>query len=109
MKEIMIGWLVGSTKSSQRKYAASKLISRLTGSARLLAMSWSQREFEGEKSVALVLQRLSDLHWCVDPYPMLLRSCLNTFDSSVGLKNILELFWSERLWVLKSSVKHFCT
>jgi len=46
---------------------------------------------------------------CVDPYPMLLRSCLNTFDSSVGLKNILELFWSERLWVLKSSVKHFCT
>ena len=25
-----IGWYVGSTKSSQRKYAASKLISRLT-------------------------------------------------------------------------------
>ena len=57
MKEI--GWFVGSTKSSQRKYAASKLISRLTGSARLLAMSWSQREFEGERGVALLLQRLS--------------------------------------------------
>ena len=54
-----IGWYVGSTKSSQRKYAASKLISRLTGSARLLAMSWSQREFDGEKGVSLLLQRLA--------------------------------------------------
>ena len=54
-----IGWYVGSTKSSQRKYAASKLISRLTGSARLLAMSWSQREFDGERGVSLLLQRLA--------------------------------------------------
>ena len=49
-----VGWLVGATKSSQRRYIASKLISRLTGSARLLAMSWSQREFDGEQGVASI-------------------------------------------------------
>ena len=48
------GWFIGSTKASQRKYVASRLISRLTGSARLLAMSWSQREFEGEQGVMLL-------------------------------------------------------
>ena len=57
MKEI--GWFVGSTKSSQRKYVANKLISRLTGSARLLAMSWSLRDFEGERGVSLLLQRFA--------------------------------------------------
>ena len=52
MKEI--GWFIGS-----KKYVASRLISRLTGSARLLAMSWSQREFEGEQGVMLLLRRFS--------------------------------------------------
>ena len=54
-----VGWFVGSTKSSQRRYVASKLISRLSGSARLLAMSRSQRDFEGERGVALFLQRFA--------------------------------------------------
>ena len=54
-----VGWFVGSTKASQRRYTASKLISRLTGSARLLAMSWSQREFDGEQGVTLLLRRLA--------------------------------------------------
>ena len=57
MKEI--SWYVGSAKRNQRQYIASKLISRLSGSARLLAMSWSQREFEGEEGVALLLRRLA--------------------------------------------------
>ena len=54
-----ISWYVGSTKRNQRQYIASKLISRLSGSARLLAMSWSQREFEGEEGVALLLRRFA--------------------------------------------------
>ena len=57
MKEI--GWFVGSTKSSQRKYVANKLISKLTGSARLLATSWSLRDFEGERGVSLLLRRFA--------------------------------------------------
>jgi hypothetical protein len=56
-----IGWFVGSTKSSQRKYVANKLISKLTGSARLLATSWSLRDFEGERGVSLLLQRFTPL------------------------------------------------
>lgn len=41
------------------QYIARKLIRRLSGSARLLAMSWSQREFEGEEVVSLLLRRLA--------------------------------------------------
>ena len=54
-----ISWYVGSTKVNQRQYLASKLISRLSGSARLLAMSWHQRDFDGPEGVNLLLQRLS--------------------------------------------------
>ena len=54
-----ISWYIGSTKAEQRRYIASKLISRLTGSARLLAMSWTQQEFEGEHGVLLLLRRFA--------------------------------------------------
>ena len=54
-----VAWDVGSTKRSQRRYIANKLISRLTGSARLLAMSWSQREFDCDECVLLFLRKLS--------------------------------------------------
>lgn len=54
-----ITWYVGSTKVEHRQYVASKLISRLSGSARLLAMSWRQRDFEGPDGVNLLLRRFA--------------------------------------------------
>ena len=57
MKEV--GWFLSGTKGSQRKYVAAKLISKLTGAARLLSMSWHQRDFEGEEGVQVMLRRLA--------------------------------------------------
>ena len=54
-----VGWYLSGTKSSQRKYVAAKLISRLSGAARLLSMSWHQRDFEGEEGVQVMLRRFA--------------------------------------------------
>ena len=35
-----VAWYMSGTKANQRQYAAAKLITRLTGAARLLSMSW---------------------------------------------------------------------
>ena len=51
-----VSWFLSGTKANQRQYAAAKLITRLTGPARLLSMSWRQRDFEGEQGVAKMLQ-----------------------------------------------------
>ena len=54
-----VGWYLSATKAGQRRYVAAKLISRLTGAARLLSMSWHQRDFEGEEGVMVMLRRFS--------------------------------------------------
>ena len=50
--------------------AAAKLITRLTGPASLLSMSWRQRDFEGEQGVAKMLQ-------CFAASPLVRRSLPN--------------------------------
>ena len=52
-------WFVQSTKVNQRRHLATRLIARLSGSARLLAMSWPQSEFDHERGVLTYLQRLA--------------------------------------------------
>ena len=54
-----VGWFLSGTKSNQRRYAAAKLISKLTGPARLLSMSWHRSDFDGEEGVTVMLQRLA--------------------------------------------------
>ena len=54
-----VGRFLSGTTGSQRKYVAAKLISKLTGAARLLSMSWHQRDFEGEEGVQVMLRRLA--------------------------------------------------
>ena len=54
-----VTWLVQSTKVVQRRHLATRLIAKLTGSARLLAMSWSQAEFDSDRGVINYLQRLA--------------------------------------------------
>ena len=58
---------MSGTKANQGQYAAAKLITRLTGPAGLLAMSQHQRDFEGEQSVAKMLQ-------CSAAWPLVRRS-----------------------------------
>ena len=41
-------WYVMGTKKSSRPFLAPRLISKLTGPARLLAMSWNQVDFKGK-------------------------------------------------------------
>ena len=52
-------WFVQSTKVTQRRHIATRLIARLTGSARLLAMSWTQAEFDDDRGVLVYLQKLA--------------------------------------------------
>ena len=47
-----VAWYMSGTKANQRQYAAAKLITRLTGAARLLSMSWQNRDFIGEQGVS---------------------------------------------------------
>ncbi|CAE7260736.1 unnamed protein product [Symbiodinium sp. CCMP2592] len=54
-----VSWYVQGTKHGQRRYLATRLISKLTGSARLLAMSWPQAEFDSEQGVLIFLRRLA--------------------------------------------------
>ena len=39
-----VGWFLSVTKGSQRKYVAAKLVSKLTGAARLLSMSSKEKK-----------------------------------------------------------------
>ena len=54
-----VSWYISGTKADHRRYAAAKLITRLTGPARLLSMSWRNRDFEGEQGVTKMLQRFA--------------------------------------------------
>ena len=56
-REVM--WYVLGTKMSNRAFLAPRLIAKLTGPARLLAMSWSQIDFKGKNGVQTLLKRLA--------------------------------------------------
>ena len=57
LKEVQ--WYVLGTKPKLRRYLASRLIMRLSGSARLLAMTWQLSEFDHENGVTTMLMKLS--------------------------------------------------
>ena len=54
-----VTWFVMGTKQSLRPFLAPRLIAKLTGPARLLAMGWNQAEFKGKDGVRMLLERLS--------------------------------------------------
>ncbi|CAE7252767.1 unnamed protein product [Symbiodinium sp. CCMP2592] len=56
-----VSWFVQSTPVNKRRYCASRLLSRLMGPARLLAMSWSwnKMHFDTTEGTRLFLQRLA--------------------------------------------------
>ena len=54
-----VAWYVQGTKHTQRRYLATRLIGRLTGAARLLAMSWPQAEFDNDLGVLIYLRKLA--------------------------------------------------
>ena len=56
-KEVV--WYVRSTPTHKRKYCATRLLGRLTGPARLLAMSWTDLNFDHAGGTKELLQRLA--------------------------------------------------
>ena len=54
-----VAWFVSSTPVEKRRYAACKLISRLQGPARLLAMSWNRGEFDSTDGALNLLRKLN--------------------------------------------------
>ena len=54
-----VSWFMQSTQVHKRRYVASKLLSRLSGPARLLAVSWSKVGFDSADGVKIFLQRLA--------------------------------------------------
>eukprot|EP00435_Cladocopium_sp_Y103_P031540 s2774_g8.t1 len=57
VKEVQ--WYMLGTKPSLRPYLASRLITKLNGPARLLAMTWQLQEFNGPDGVRVLLSKLS--------------------------------------------------
>ena len=53
-----VNWLVRGTKSSERTLLASRLLPKLTGPARLLAMSWPPQLFDNSNGVQVLLDML---------------------------------------------------
>ena len=54
-----VSWYFRATPISKRRYVATKLLSRLTGPARLLAMSWSDMALDEYDGTKVLLQRLA--------------------------------------------------
>ena len=54
-----VAWFVASTPVHKRRYVASRLISQLQGTARLLAMSWNRSEFDCNGGTLLLLRKLA--------------------------------------------------
>ena len=52
-------WYVRGTAVEKRRYCATKLVGRLRGPARLLAMSWTTMEFDHTNGVKELLQKLA--------------------------------------------------
>ena len=54
-----VAWFVQATPLHKRRQCAPKLLSRLSGPARLLAMSWSKTAFDHAGGIHAFLQRLA--------------------------------------------------
>ena len=54
-----VAWFFRATPSHKRRDVATKLLSRLTGSARLLAMSWTDMALDDYDGTRTLLRRLS--------------------------------------------------
>ena len=54
-----VAWFVQSTAPHKRRHCASRLVGKLSGPARLLAMSWSHVTFDTEDGTRKLLQRLA--------------------------------------------------
>ena len=54
-----VAWFFRATPSHKQRYVATKLLSRLTGSARLLAMSWTEMALDDYDGTRTLLRRLS--------------------------------------------------
>ena len=55
-----VSWYVRATPHHKRRYCATKLVGRLTGPARLLAMSWTSVDFDYPGGTREYLQRLAE-------------------------------------------------
>ena len=54
-----VAWFVQGTPVHKRRYCATRLMGRLTGPARLLAMSWPQQSFDSADGTLKLLRRLA--------------------------------------------------
>ena len=100
-----VAWFVASTPTKKRRYVASKLISRLSGPARLLAMSWSRTEFDSPDGTLNLLKKLAALLWFARPFRIQLQFFNNIWDLRDKLVNQWQISWSVKRWVMKSSLK----
>ena len=55
-----VAWFSMATKKEARKFIAPKLVTRLTGPARLLAMGWNQQDLEGKGGLQIYMAKLSE-------------------------------------------------
>ena len=75
-----VGWYFRATPTHKRQYVATKLLSRLTGSARLLAMSWADMSLDDYNGTRTLLQRLAASPLVRQSIPNASATCAQYFD-----------------------------
>ena len=73
-------WYVRGTPVEKRRYCATKLVGKLRGPARLLAMSWTTMEFDHTNGVKELLQRLANSPLVRQTLPNAAATCQQYFN-----------------------------
>ena len=94
-------WYVRSTAISKRRCCALKLIGRLTGPARLLAMSWGHMDFDNKDGTKELLRRLAASPLVGGHCRMLQPYASSTLPSSGIPTSRCMPFWLESPWDIK--------
>lgn len=88
-------WFVRSTPVHKRKYVANRLMSRLTGPARLLAMSWTHVNFDHGGGTKQYLRLLANSPLVRRSLPNAAAICQQYFSFRRSPGEAMHSFWCE--------------
>ena len=98
-----VAWWVQSVPVYKRRYCGAQLLSRLTGPARLLAMSWSTLVLDDKEGVKVLLQKLASSPLVRKSLPNAAAICQQYFSfrrnpSETGISSFGRRWSTRNLW-----------
>ena len=87
-----VAWFVQSTPTHKRRHCASRLMGRLSGPARLLAMSWPLAAFDHNDGTRKFLQRLASSPLVRRTLPNAAAICQQYFSFKRGIQENINTF-----------------